>query len=79
MQAQQQADTPLPRVLSRRDVAATVGISVTTLWRLVKAGRFPAPFRVSPGRVGWDAATVARWIQARASSVEEVSEHTSTK
>ena len=52
----------LPRIVSRRAVAESLGTSVVTLWRMVRDGRFPKPFRVSPGRVGWCARTVRLWI-----------------
>ena len=53
------------RILSRRDVACLLDVSLSTLWRLVRNGSFPPPMRVSPGRVGWRAKTVERWIDAR--------------
>ena len=53
------------QVLSRREVAGILDISVQTLWRMVRDGRFPRPFRVSPGRVGWRARTVRAWIADR--------------
>ena len=61
------ANTPpcvfgLQRILSRQEVALLLGISVTTLWRMVRNRQFPPPMRISPGRVGWPARTVARWI-----------------
>ena len=52
----------LQRILSRQEVAWLLGISVTTLWRMVRDGMFPPAMRISPGRVGWPARTVARWI-----------------
>ena len=50
------------RILSRREVAALLGVSMITLWRMVRARRFPRPLRISPGRVGWPARIVLRWI-----------------
>ena len=55
----------LQRILSRRDVASLLGVSPTTLWRLVRDRHFPPPMQVSPGRVGWRATTVGTWIDAR--------------
>ena len=53
----------LQRILSRQEVAWLLGISVTTLWRMVRDRRFPPPLRISPGRVGWPASVVRRWIE----------------
>ena len=55
----------LPRILSRREVATILGVSVVTVWRMVRRGRFPKPFRVSAGRVGWSASTVRLWIERK--------------
>ena len=54
------------QMLSRRQVAALLDISITTLWREVRAGRFPRAVQISPGRVGWPAQWVQRWMDARA-------------
>ena len=58
------------RVLSRRQVADLLGISLPTLWRLVKRGDFPRPFRISPGRVGWRARIVLQWLADRSNGEE---------
>ena len=41
--------------------------SDTTLWRRVKAGDFPAPVQISPGRVAWRRRDVSDWLQNRTS------------
>ena len=53
------------QVLSRRQVAAVLGVSTTTLWRMVRRREFPAPIRLSRGRVGWRRVTVEQWLAAR--------------
>ena len=53
------------QVLSRRQVAAVLGVSAATLGRMVHRGEFPAPIRLSRGRVGWRRATVERWLAER--------------
>ena len=53
------------QVLSRRQVAELLDISLPTLWRMRMRGGFPQPFRVSPGRVGWCAHTVWQWLADR--------------
>ena len=35
------------------------------LWRAVKAGHFPAPVQLSPGRIAWNSISVDRWIESR--------------
>ena len=52
-------------VWSRREVAAFIGVSISTLWRMVRAGRFPSPMQLSPNRVGWCSTVVKRWLADR--------------
>jgi prophage regulatory protein len=35
------------------------------LRRLTKAGKFPAPFQLSVGRIAWREADVDQWIESR--------------
>ena len=48
-----------------RDVQARVGLSRTTIWRLVRVGQFPAPRRLSANAIGWLASEVEAWIASR--------------
>ena len=57
-------------VWSRREVAGFIGVSVTTLWRLVRAGHFPPPMQLSPNRVGWSSTVVKRWLGAKGGNSE---------
>lgn len=57
--------TPDRRVLSQQDVLERVPLSRTTLWRLERAGRFPARFSISPNRVGWLESDVNTWVEER--------------
>ena len=60
-----QTGIALPRVLRRDVVLQQIGVSRSTLWRWFKAGEFPGPIRLGPGRVGWRADEVAAWIESR--------------
>ena len=40
------------RYLPWKEVARATGLSRTTAWRLQKRDDFPAPYVISPGRVG---------------------------
>jgi predicted DNA-binding transcriptional regulator AlpA len=55
---------------SRAHVLAMLPISNTTLWRLVRAGSFPQPVALSPGRVAWPKNAVDKWIAARTPAAE---------
>ena len=49
--------------MAKAQVCELTTLSATTLWRLVKAGRFPKPKQISPGRVAWPRHAVDRWLQ----------------
>lgn len=59
------ADLPLPRLVSPREVQTALGVSSSTLWRMVARGEFPKQTEISAGRVGWLASDVADWIANR--------------
>lgn len=50
---------PPPVVMDR------TSLSRTTLWRMVRAGTFPRPIPLSPGRVAWSEAEVSQWMAER--------------
>lgn len=56
--------TTLDRYLKEVEVLSVTSLSHATLWREVKAKRFPAQVRISPGRVGWRASEIAIWQRA---------------
>jgi len=53
------------KLLRRPDVVAKVGLSGTTIWRLVARGAFPAPIPISPGRVCWLQSEIEKWIAGK--------------
>lgn len=54
------------RLLPWPKVRDLTGISRTTAWRLQKAGDFPLPVVISPGRVGWRESELRAWKASRA-------------
>lgn len=48
-------------ILHVDEVMARTGKSRTTLWRDVRAGRFPAPVKIGKNRVGFFEAEVTEW------------------
>ena len=53
------------RILPAAAVSKRLGISRTTLWRLIKAGDFPQAIKLSPNRVGWRESQITAWIETR--------------
>ena len=48
-----------------RDVVTMIGVSRTTLWRMVKAGEFPAPVRITERSRGYLLETIEDWMRSR--------------
>ena len=52
------------RTIRRPEVQAMTGLARSTVYALVKAGRFPKPLRLGPRAVGWRLADVLEWMEA---------------
>jgi len=59
---------PIDPVLTLKEVTATVLYSRSQIYRMVRAGAFPAPIRLGPARIGWRRSSVARWLNQREDS-----------
>ncbi|MDE2802026.1 MAG: AlpA family phage regulatory protein [Chloroflexota bacterium] len=46
-----------------REVEKTLGISRSTIWRLVKAGTFPPPLRITSKAIAWRKSDIEAWQQ----------------
>ena len=53
------------RILPWSQVKVISGLSRTTVWRMQKAGDFPACVQVSSNRVGWWQSELLAWARAR--------------
>lgn len=49
-------------------LSGVVPVSGTTLWRMVKAGHFPAPVKLGAGVTAWRVGAVRAWIREREES-----------
>ena len=52
-------------LLRDKEVARMIGVSRSTLWRLVRADLFPPPIRVGTRAVRWRLSEVLEWIASR--------------
>ena len=58
--------SPTPRrILRKRATAAKVGLSVVTLWRLSRLGKFPQAVKLSDQAVGFYEDEVEAWLASR--------------
>jgi len=64
------------RILRRPQVKAITGLTDSVLDREIKAGRFPAPFKLLPDprarAVGWSERAVQAWIAERIAAAQQV-------
>jgi prophage regulatory protein len=51
------------RLLSFQTVCEMTTVSRTTIWRMVRAGAFPKPIKVSANRKAWRGAEVKAWLE----------------
>ncbi len=52
-------------MLSKKQVVERTGLSATTIWRQVRAGKFPNPRQLTPNRIGWPEHEVQKWEESR--------------
>jgi predicted DNA-binding transcriptional regulator AlpA len=55
------------RLLAWSRVKDRVDLSRTTVWRLIQEKAFPAPARISKGRIAWLEEDIEVWITAQSS------------
>lgn len=48
-----------------REVCKLTTLSATTIWRLRRADKFPAPERLTSGRIGWLKTVIHLWMANR--------------
>ena len=59
----------MPKKVSRLpDVLLATGLSRSSVYRLIRESRFPAPLQLGPRAVGWDADAVEQWVATRPST-----------
>ena len=58
---------PLKRViLDQKTILASLGISKTTLWRMIGRGEFPQPIKIGERLNGWRVETFEQWLESKA-------------
>lgn len=58
--------TTIPKqVMNLNDILTLLGISKSTLYRLIEAGKFPAPFKLGERLNAWRVETIETWLEAK--------------
>ena len=55
------------RALDRNEVCSKIGLSKSTVYRLINLGEFPAPKKYSKRSARWMESTIDLWMQSRGS------------
>ena len=60
------------RIIRMKELISRIGYARSTIYALIKEGRFPPPFKLSPdGRaIGWSEETINEWIDHRKSDLQ---------
>jgi prophage regulatory protein len=53
------------RILREKEVREVTGLSRSVRAQEIKAGRFPAPVKITEHRVGWLSSDVDAWLSSR--------------
>ena len=53
------------RLLRRTEVEVRTGLSRTSIYRLMREGRFPEPLKIGSKAVRWPESEIADWLAAR--------------
>jgi prophage regulatory protein len=57
------AQATLNKAIYRQpEVLFLLGVSKTTLWRMVNDGKFPPPLKIGQRANGWKVTTVQEWL-----------------
>jgi prophage regulatory protein len=57
--------SPLPRVISRKELLEMIPYTSQHILRLEKAGKFPRRIPIGARRVGWWLHEILAWLKAR--------------
>ena len=57
--------TDIDRLLRREEVESRVGLKRSSIYREMRAGRFPLPIKVGPRAVRWPAREIEAWLASR--------------
>ena len=60
--AEREVSSSSERLISWPQLKTLIPLSRTTVWRGIRDRRFPAPIKISPGRVAWAERDILEWI-----------------
>ena len=58
------------RIMRKGEVCGVLGLSKSTIYAMIKDGRFPAPTRIGQRASGWPESKVSKWIADRVAGIQ---------
>lgn len=62
---------PRDRLIRMSEVETLTGLGKTSIYELMRAGKFPKSIRLHARMVAWSESSVLSWIQARISEAQQ--------
>ena len=62
------------RLLNRKEVELATGFSCTSIYRLMRAGKFPEPLKVGERAVRWPESEIVQWLAERPRATGEIND-----
>ena len=53
------------RIISSKELTQRIPLNRTSIYRMVRQGRFPPPIQITASRIGWRLSTVLAWMADR--------------
>ncbi len=58
----------IPLLIDREEVCKLVGLSRTTIYRMIGSGDFPNRVQIGSKRVAWRYADILSWVEGRSAA-----------
>lgn len=59
----------MAKIIRIKTVTQAIGLSRSSVYRLVNLGVFPKPFKLGISAIGWDVADIDSWIEGRKTGI----------
>ena len=53
------------KLISKKQVSEMTSLSATTIWRQIRAGKFPAGIKISDNRIAWRESDLTNWLKSK--------------
>ena len=60
-----------PQILRRKQLETHIGLSRSSIYKMMADGRFPRPIKLGRRSVGWRTAEIERWLDEMQEALDE--------